>query len=65
MNIFRLTGDMSHLLSILLLLLKLRASKSAAGVWTSSSRARLWHREMDLITSTFFPSRTSRFLRHA
>lgn len=31
MNIFRLIGDMSHLASILLLLLKLRASKSAAG----------------------------------
>lgn len=31
MNIFRLFGDMSHLASILVLLLKLRASKSAAG----------------------------------
>eukprot|EP00752_Nemacystus_decipiens_P008722 g7783.t1 len=32
MNIFRLFGDMSHLASILVLLLKLRASKSAAGI---------------------------------
>lgn len=31
MNIFRLAGDMSHTASILMLLLKLRASKSAAG----------------------------------
>lgn len=31
MNIFRLIGDMSHTASILMLLLKLRASKSAAG----------------------------------
>lgn len=31
MNIFRIFGDMSHLASILVLLLKLRASKSAAG----------------------------------
>ena len=31
MNIFRLLGDMSHTASILFLLLKLRASKSAAG----------------------------------
>ncbi|CAM9976299.1 unnamed protein product [Ectocarpus sp. 4 AP-2014] len=32
MNIFRLAGDMSHTASILMLLLKLRASKSAAGI---------------------------------
>lgn len=32
MNIFRLLGDMSHTASILFLLLKLRASKSAAGI---------------------------------
>ena len=32
MNIFRFFGDMSHLASILVLLLKLRASKSAAGI---------------------------------
>lgn len=31
MNIFRFFGDMSHLASILILILKLRASKSAAG----------------------------------
>lgn len=33
MNIFRFFGDMSHLASILVLLLKLRASKSAAGTY--------------------------------
>eukprot|EP00903_Cladosiphon_okamuranus_P020998 g19290.t1 len=32
MNIFRIFGDMSHLASILVLLLKLRASKTAAGI---------------------------------
>lgn len=32
LNIFRLLGDMSHLGSILMLLLKLKASKSAAGI---------------------------------
>ncbi|CAM9243687.1 unnamed protein product [Pylaiella littoralis] len=32
MNIFRFFGDMSHTASILVLLLKLRASKSAAGI---------------------------------
>lgn len=31
MNAFRFLGDMSHTASILILLLKLRASKSAAG----------------------------------
>lgn len=31
MNIFRLAGDMSHLLSILVLLLKIRATKSCRG----------------------------------
>lgn len=40
MNIFRIFGDMSHLASILVLLLKLRASKSAAGEdFTSSACA--------------------------
>lgn len=37
MNIFRFFGDMSHLASILVLLLKLRASKSAAGVMINSA----------------------------
>ena len=32
MNIFRLSGDMLHLASILILLLKIRVSKSCAGV---------------------------------
>ncbi|KAL4458742.1 hypothetical protein ABPG75_013607 [Micractinium tetrahymenae] len=32
MNIFRLAGDMSHLLSILVLLLKIRATKSCRGI---------------------------------
>ncbi|KAG5187860.1 ER lumen protein retaining receptor-domain-containing protein [Tribonema minus] len=32
MNIFRLVGDLCHLASILLLLLKLRASKNASGI---------------------------------
>jgi hypothetical protein len=31
MNLFRLVGDMSHLASFLVLLLKLLASRSAAG----------------------------------
>lgn len=31
MNLFRLAGDMSHLASFLVLLLKLLASRSAAG----------------------------------
>lgn len=32
LNIFRFSGDMCHLISIFLLLLKLRASKTAAGI---------------------------------
>ncbi|PKU77248.1 ER lumen protein-retaining receptor B isoform X1 [Dendrobium catenatum] len=32
MNAFRLAGDMTHLLSIILLLLKIRATKSCAGI---------------------------------
>ncbi|PIN23499.1 ER lumen protein retaining receptor [Handroanthus impetiginosus] len=32
MNIFRLAGDMSHLLSVILLLLKIRTTKSCAGI---------------------------------
>mmetsp|Transcript_10573 Transcript_10573/g.23914 ORF Transcript_10573/g.23914 Transcript_10573/m.23914 type:complete len:216 (-) Transcript_10573:689-1336(-) len=32
MNIFRLAGDMTHLLSIIVLLLKIQATKSCAGV---------------------------------
>ena len=31
MNIFRLLGDMSHLLSIIVLLLKIRATRSCRG----------------------------------
>jgi hypothetical protein len=31
MNIFRLCGDMSHLLSIIVLLLRLRVAKNAQG----------------------------------
>lgn len=32
MNVFRLAGDMTHLLSIILLLLKIRTTKSCAGI---------------------------------
>ena len=32
MNIFRLAGDISHVISILLLLLRLRVTKSATGI---------------------------------
>jgi ER lumen protein retaining receptor len=32
MNIFRLAGDMSHVLSILVLLLRLRVTKNASGI---------------------------------
>lgn len=32
MNIFRLIGDMSHVLSIVVLLLRLRVTKNAAGI---------------------------------
>lgn len=32
MNIFRLAGDMTHLISILVLLLKIYATKSCSGV---------------------------------
>jgi len=32
MNIFRFAGDMTHLLSIIALLLKINATKSCAGV---------------------------------
>ena len=32
MNIFRFAGDMSHVVSILVLLLRLRSSKSAVGI---------------------------------
>lgn len=37
MNLFRLCGDMSHLLSIMVLLLKIRATKSCRGARRSSS----------------------------
>ena len=33
MNIFRLAGDMTHLLSIVVLLLKIRTMKSCAGIF--------------------------------
>ena len=33
MNLFRLVGDMAHLASFLVLLLKLLASRSANGAW--------------------------------
>lgn len=37
MNIFRLTGDMAHLLSIIVLLLKIRATKSCRGTaWVTA-----------------------------
>lgn len=40
MNIFRLAGDMTHLMSIVLLLLKIRAAKncrgSAGGIWMTT-----------------------------
>lgn len=39
MNIFRLAGDMTHLLSIVTLLLKIHATKSCAGV---SMRTQVW-----------------------
>jgi len=32
MNFFRLAGDMSHVVSILVLILRLRSSKSAVGI---------------------------------
>lgn len=32
MNLFRLAGDMSHVVSILVLILRLRSSKSAVGI---------------------------------
>lgn len=37
MNLFRLAGDMSHLASFLVLLLKLLASRSAAGASVCAS----------------------------
>jgi hypothetical protein len=36
MNIFRLAGDMSHVFSILVLLLRLRVAKNAQGVFVDS-----------------------------
>ena len=35
MNIFRLAGDMTHLLSIMVLLLKIHATRSCRGISTS------------------------------
>ena len=49
MNIFRFAGDMLHLASILILLLKILATKSAAGMFLEGEGARLsdcslfWH----------------------
>ena len=33
MNIFRLAGDMSHVFSIIVLLLRVRVAKNAQGRW--------------------------------
>lgn len=38
MNIFRLAGDMTHLLSIIVLLLKIRATRSARGALGNSRK---------------------------
>ncbi|CAM9987282.1 unnamed protein product [Ascophyllum nodosum] len=56
MNIFRFLGDMSHTASILVLLLKLRASKSAAGVSLKTQELFLVvfaTRYLDLVTHFF------------
>lgn len=37
MNIFRLAGDMVHLASIVLLLLKIHGTRSCAGTWSLAS----------------------------
>ncbi len=37
MNIFRLAGDMTHLLSIMVLLLKIHATRSCRGISPSGS----------------------------
>lgn len=36
MNIFRLLGDLSHLLAIIILLLKIWKTRSCAGEWAAS-----------------------------
>mmetsp|Transcript_9145 Transcript_9145/g.13726 ORF Transcript_9145/g.13726 Transcript_9145/m.13726 type:complete len:220 (-) Transcript_9145:34-693(-) len=56
MNIFRLAGDLSHLFSILLLLLKLRASKNASGISLKTQELFLLVficRYLDLFTSFY------------
>ena len=42
MNVFRLAGDMTHLASILVLLLKIHTIKSCAGSFSFSNFARFW-----------------------
>ena len=42
MNIFRLAGDMSHLLAIMLLLAKIWKSKSVVGL-SGKSQVRFWY----------------------
>jgi ER lumen protein retaining receptor len=45
MNIFRLAGDMTHLLSIVLLLLKINGTKSCRGEGRRESVQARWARE--------------------
>merc|ERR1719301_40802 len=56
MNVFRLAGDMTHLMSIIVLLLKIHATKSCAGVSLKTQELYLvvfLTRYLDLFTSFY------------
>ena len=56
MNLFRLAGDMSHVMSILVLLLRLRVSKNAIGISMKTQELYLIvfvSRYLDLFTSFY------------
>ena len=44
MNLFRMAGDLTHLLSFLVLLLKLYSCNSAAGAWLAGDPPSTWTR---------------------
>lgn len=61
MNIFRLLGDLSHVLSILVLLLRLRVSKNATGISIKTQELYLLvfiTRYLDLFTTFYSPYNT-------
>ena len=52
MNVFRLSGDMTHLVSILVLMLKIRAMRSCAGMLIAKAKICIIFAKKSPITNT-------------